>query len=169
VGYRKNTQVNNVFNYKGKKQSLRAWSDELGISLGTLQSRVYHYGWTISQALNTQPKSRDKRRQLTAFNKTQSIDEWSKETGIKAATIRSRLSTYKWTMKDAVSKKPHAKRKERAQHLTLDEERGTIIYWSEKTGINQATIRSRLQRFWSPKKTLTTPPDERFRHKAKKK
>jgi hypothetical protein len=155
-----------VFSHKGKTQSLRAWSEEVGISLGTLQSRVYHYGWTIRQALTIPPNGKNRRRMLTFNGKCKSIDAWAKELGINAATIRSRLSTYKWPICDVLMLRPREHSQRSALHLTLDDEVGTVAYWAEKTGINQATIRSRLQRFWSARKALTTPPDERFRHKG---
>lgn len=155
-----------MFSYNGKTQSLRAWSEEVGISLGTLQSRVYHYGWPLRQALTIPPNGKNRRRMLTFNGKRKSIDAWAKELGINAATIRSRLSTYKWPIRDVLTLRPREHSQRNALHLTLDGEVGTVAYWAEKTGINQATIRSRLQRFWSAKKALTAPPDERFRHKG---
>lgn len=43
---------------------------------------------------------------VTAFGKTQTIKEWSDETGIKYDTIERRLNAYGWSAEDAVSKKP---------------------------------------------------------------
>jgi DNA-binding protein Fis len=105
---------------------------------------------------------------LSFGNERRSIDDWAKKLGLNAATIRSRLATYKWSIADTLTLKPRERSQKIAMHLVMDGERGTVAYWSEKTGINQATIRSRLQRFWSIKKALTTPPDSRFRHKGGK-
>lgn len=38
------------FEYKGKRQNLKQWSNELGIIYTTLQSRLTRYGWTIDRA-----------------------------------------------------------------------------------------------------------------------
>lgn len=157
-----------MFTYNRKTQSLRAWAEEVGISLGTLQSRVYHYGWPLHQALTTPPNGKNRQRMLSFGNERKSIDDWAKKLGISAATIRSRLATYKWSIADTLTLKPRERSQKLAMHLTMDGERGTVAYWAKKTGINQATIRSRLQRFWSTKKALTTPPDSRFRHKGGK-
>jgi len=47
---------------------------------------------------------------VTAFGKTQTIKEWSAETGIKYDTIERRLNAYGWSAEEAVSVKPHKKR-----------------------------------------------------------
>ena len=43
---------------------------------------------------------------VTAFGKTQTIKEWSEETGIKYDTIHARLKYYGWSAEDAVSVSP---------------------------------------------------------------
>lgn len=43
---------------------------------------------------------------ITAFGKTQTIKEWSDETGIKYDTIERRINQYGWTPERAVTAKP---------------------------------------------------------------
>lgn len=43
---------------------------------------------------------------ITAFGKTQTIKEWSDETGIKYDTIERRINAYGWSAEKAVSTKP---------------------------------------------------------------
>lgn len=46
---------------------------------------------------------------LTAFGKTQTIKEWSDESGIKYDTIERRINQYGWSAEDAVTRKPNHK------------------------------------------------------------
>lgn len=46
---------------------------------------------------------------LTAFGKTQTIKEWSEESGIKYDTIERRINQYGWSAEDAVTRKPNTK------------------------------------------------------------
>ena len=48
---------------------------------------------------------------VTAFGRSQTIKEWSTETGIKYDTIERRINAYGWTAEDAVSIKPQHGRK----------------------------------------------------------
>jgi len=41
--------------YKGKTQPLVDWSNETGIHISTLHSRLYKYGWNVNRALETDP------------------------------------------------------------------------------------------------------------------
>ena len=43
---------------------------------------------------------------ITAFGKTQTIKEWSDETGIKYDTIERRINQYGWTPERAVTERP---------------------------------------------------------------
>ena len=45
---------------------------------------------------------------VTAFGKTQTIKEWSDETGIKYDTIHARIKYYRWDPEKALSKRPKA-------------------------------------------------------------
>ena len=47
---------------------------------------------------------------VTAYGKTQTIKEWSDETGIKYDTIERRINAYGWSAEKAVSIKPHHKK-----------------------------------------------------------
>lgn len=48
---------------------------------------------------------------VTAFGKTQTIKEWSDETGIKYGTIERRINAYHWPAERAVSEPPRHKQK----------------------------------------------------------
>ena len=51
-----NTRRNRVYEFNGRKQSLEAWCDELGIKPQALNARLNTYGWPIERAL-TEPVS----------------------------------------------------------------------------------------------------------------
>lgn len=64
--------------------------------------------WITSkeQCLNT-----TRNHLITAFGRTQTIKEWSDETGIKYDTIERRINQYGWCGEDAVSVPPWGKKK----------------------------------------------------------
>lgn len=45
-----NRTDNHNITYKGKTQTMKKWSDELGINYDTLRHRLNNYGWTIEKA-----------------------------------------------------------------------------------------------------------------------
>ena len=51
-----NYSRNHVISYKGKKQTICQWADELGINRTTLITRVTKYRWNIEKALETPVK-----------------------------------------------------------------------------------------------------------------
>lgn len=52
-----------------------------------------------------QARNKRSNRLITAFGKTQTLVEWSYETGIKADTIASRIDYYGWNIEKAISTK----------------------------------------------------------------
>lgn len=102
-----------LYTAHGKTLTIRQWSAETGISVGTLRFRLAH-GWTMEDAvtrpvgsrLNDTPEEQRKRigasRGYTALGKTMTIAQWAEETGLPAGTIRNRLSQG-WSEEDAVT------------------------------------------------------------------
>lgn len=58
-----NKRGNRVITYKGKTQTQKQWADELGINYGTLENRLYTYGWNVEKSFN-EPIKNSKRGQL---------------------------------------------------------------------------------------------------------
>jgi hypothetical protein len=73
--------------YKGRTQSLSAWSKELGIPYYLLHWRLKE-GWPKSKLFT---KPRPKERLLTCNGQTLSLRNWSKRTGVRYNTLRARL------------------------------------------------------------------------------
>jgi hypothetical protein len=49
----RNKRNNRILNFKGRSMMLSEWSEHLGIRLGTLSHRLYHYHWSIERVLGT--------------------------------------------------------------------------------------------------------------------
>lgn len=49
----RNTAQNHVLEFRGKKQTVREWSEELGLSTNMLYMRLNQYKWPIEKALTT--------------------------------------------------------------------------------------------------------------------
>ena len=105
----RNTRVNAVYTHNGKTQILSDWAKELGVTPTTLNERIHK--WGVTKALseyNTKVTKRpaaysDRTRLLTFMGKTQNVAEWSRQTGIKAVTICTRLSRG-WSIERALTK-----------------------------------------------------------------
>lgn len=46
--------------YKGKRQSLKKWSEDLGVNRKSLADRIKRYGWSIEKAIETPFKTKNK-------------------------------------------------------------------------------------------------------------
>lgn len=48
-----NRRSNRILEYKGKKQTMKQWADELGINYSTLKMRITKYHWSIEKSLES--------------------------------------------------------------------------------------------------------------------
>lgn len=51
-----NMRTNHLIEYKGKKQTIAQWAEELNMNVDTLYNRVLRYKWSIEKALETPVK-----------------------------------------------------------------------------------------------------------------
>lgn len=94
-----NNKTNTVFiEYKGKKQSLQEWADELNIKEGTIRWRLNH-GYSVEKAFTTKVKTTKNsgKKYLTYNGKTKTVSEWGKSIGIDANILYARLQRG-WTI-----------------------------------------------------------------------
>lgn len=80
-------QTTLIYTYKGKTQSLRKWSKELGISYSTLLGRIEKFGMSVEEAFE---KPVIKPIELTYHGETHSLKKWSKILGIAESTLGRR-------------------------------------------------------------------------------
>lgn len=104
-----NNRHNNIdVEYKGQTKTLKQWSEELGRSYTAVWQRVFTFGWTIDKALETPEKTKEL---ITYNDKTQTIDQWAKETGIHRNTLRYRISQG-WAIEEVFSQNKTVPRSE---------------------------------------------------------
>lgn len=89
------TQANNKrsnvsLTVNGITKTMTEWSEETGVSIQTMASRV-KLGWNDERVVTQSPKSKSPEMGLIAYKgKMQTMTEWAKETGIPYTTIQSR-------------------------------------------------------------------------------
>lgn len=110
----------------------------------------------LPRAKNSNKTSRT--RYITANGKTQSLADWSRETGTHHFTIADRLNRG-WSPENAVLG-PHEKKPPKtinggnSRYLSCRGKTLKISHWAKVTGIKAPTISRRLQLGWSVEKAL---------------
>lgn len=100
-----NKSNNHLVTYNGKTQTLKKWSEELGLDYSALLARINKYKWGIKRTLETDViKSTKSYRHFVTFNgKTQSIADWARELNFDYFVIRNRIIRYKWSIEKALT------------------------------------------------------------------
>lgn len=99
-----NRSTNRVISFRGKTQRITQWADELGVNVSILCKR-FSRGWSVEEVLTTElnPKRRPKFNRVLNFRgKSQTLTEWSLETGLSVQTISWRLKT-NWPLEQALT------------------------------------------------------------------
>lgn len=101
-------QTNTRFNVKveinGVTKCASEWARENGINRHCVQSRL-RKGWIPIDAVTT-PSDTNRYKPvlyITAFNKTQTLTEWSRETGLEKPVIWTRIYKSKWDIESALT------------------------------------------------------------------
>ena len=152
--------------HNGETLSVRQWSDRLGIARHTIHSRL-KLGLTVDRVLTPGDLRLNLRGTepinfLTYEGQTRSLAEWSRITGINAATIRHRqcrgLSSERILDPRLNVRLDKPKPTRRSFYITAQGQRLTLAEWSRRTGIDRATIRARiLQQGMSGDEAVTKP------------
>jgi hypothetical protein len=88
----RNMSSNRIIEYNGQKKCLVEWAQIFNIGRATIARRL-NAGWSVHDAL-TRPVDEPlplKCRIISANNKSLTIAQWAKESGLAAQTIRKRL------------------------------------------------------------------------------
>lgn len=89
----RNRRSNHLIKINEEIKSLAEWSEKTNLNSDLIKARL-KYGWTPEEALGIKEKKlklKENIKRITAFEKTLSIKEWSKERGISITTIGRRL------------------------------------------------------------------------------
>lgn len=109
--------------------------------------------WATSVEQNN--NRRDNRR-VTFNDKTQTLSQWAKETGISPRTIRARLYVYGWSVEAALTTPPNTTHKGH-RLLSCNGETMKLIDWAKRVGLSDRTISDRLAAGWPVEKAILTP------------
>ena len=91
------------YRYNGKLYSMEQLADMAGVPLGTMYARIKYYGFTVARAVETpKPRRGTKPDRHTYAGRSLTLSEWSKLSGIPAKTLNRRISSYGWTIEQAL-------------------------------------------------------------------
>jgi len=124
-----------------------------GISKHVLDNRIREYGWDIVRAY-TEPLQRQKLKNIL----TDEIKETLKINNIKINTFQMRVFTLKWSIEKAMNT-PTLSSKDSINLAVKSIRRISKEQYevAESNNIKVTTLRSRVNRGWSPEKACTIP------------
>ena len=93
---------------------------------------------------------------FTAFGKTQTLKEWSKETGVSVAALRKRLTKLGYSPEVAFSRPAGFGRV-----IKVMGREGTLKSLAEELGFNRSTVKNRINTLgWCPTKAFLMPVNQ---------
>lgn len=97
-----NRNSNTMYEYNGEIHSLSDWALLMGIEHNTIYGR-WQKGWRGEELFQPpkKPNNRKDNRMITFNGKTQCMADWSRELGIKQATLSSRINDRGWSIEKA--------------------------------------------------------------------
>jgi len=117
----------------------------------------YEPGNVEWQTVKEQSNNRETSRLITAFDKTQTLQQWADETGVQYQTILARIDRYGWKPEDALTIPSLFKGHNGPTLLTFKGKTQSIAAWSRETGIPASAIQARITRYkWTVERALTT-------------
>lgn len=166
-----NKRTNRLIEYRGRTQTAQQWSDELGIKLNTLTSRL-DSGMDSEEAF-AKPVQGYANKPIELNGRSQSLAAWCKELGVKDGTARMRLSKYGWTVMQSLGIDPPPARERgiRSDNVMLeyDGRSQTVTQWANEFGLDPGTLNARLSYGWSVEKALTHPSQGHGKGSSRKK
>ena len=129
-----------TYTVDGITDTLRGWSDRLGMTYHALYKRICLQGRSPEDAIRAGSKPIN-RRFITVNEKSHTIAEWGRKTGIDADTISERLIDG-WSPEEAVGLKKHINRQ--AKFATYRGKTRRLCEWARELGISYEAFRMRL-------------------------
>lgn len=148
-----------TYTYKGETLTLKEWAVRLGMEWKVLRSRLDRK-WSVEKAFETtgQVRMGPEPKKYSYQGRTQTLDGWAKELGIKPITLRKRISSG-WTIEEALGTRVIAEKsqvgKERILHYRGKAQ--TLSAWAKELGMRKSCLESRLRSGWTVDKALTVP------------
>lgn len=145
--------------WKNDFMAFYSWAMENGYTDELTVDRIdYNKGYSPQNCrlvgwVEQQNNKRNNRR-FTVGDKTLTIAEWSRESGVQYRDIMNRLN-YGYTMEEAI--KPDFKK----HHLCMNAENQNLYDLCVERGIRYSLVKQRVDRGWDIERALSTPAKER--------
>jgi hypothetical protein len=133
------------------------WREDIGeIPVGMSMDRIdndgnYEPGNVRIVASIVQNNNTRGNRKITAFGKTQTLMQWSREMGIDRKTISNRIDA--GIAPESAMTIPTDTR----LYITVNGEEKSVGEWAKQYGITSLRIHQRLTAGWTPERAVTTP------------
>ena len=146
-----NRRNNHYITYNNKTQSMKDWSNEIGINYSALRRRI-QAGWSPEKAFNTPIETKEPVK-IEYNGVTQTIGDWARKMGIPHSTIANRLEKG-WSVEKALTTTDDA----RLKQITYNGKTQSIKDWADELGVNPNGLYTRIKNYgWSAEKALATP------------
>lgn len=93
---------------------------------------------------------------LDYLGKSQTIKEWSEETGVSVCAIKHRIAR-NWTIEEMLTVKSISCPRLETRYLEMNEEKKSVQEWAEQMSMPYSVISKRIKRGWTDTQILTTP------------
>jgi hypothetical protein len=100
------------------------------------------------------------------LGKTQTVAEWSKETGISIIALKHRIDRG-WSVEDMLTKVSISCPRLPTRYLELNGETKTAQEWAKQINIPYSVISKRIKRGWTDTEILTTPLGQYIQERGK--
>ena len=142
------------YEYNGKKHTLIEWSKIKGIRYRILRDRLYKYGWSFKEAIETPVRNNEDVEIFECNGESHSIYQWSCIRNIPCPTLYSRIYDLKWPIEEALGFKEHTNNGKRInKSVKLFEYNGesyNISEWATIRNIPWTTLYYRIHKLKWP-------------------
>lgn len=149
-----------MITHENETLCVSAWAERFGIPATVLFDRLSRQ-WPMQKALSTPVDSFE--NNCTNFlewnGERRSVRHWAKQTGLKHATILSRIKKG-WTAERILTTPPLIVRESKPakkRMITFQGETHHLAEWARRMDIPAGILQERLAENWSIERALTTP------------
>lgn len=128
------------------------WCERFGISYVAFFER-YRSGWPDHECVYGKPSA----NVFTYKGKTQTVQEWAIEYGVKERTMTTRWRDWKWTPEECLFGKPHSGTRRTPAIITYKGKTQSMNAWCDELGLSQATVYCRYRKSKDPEYLFSIP------------